>query len=218
MKNKTISALVAVVIIILFATCEKQSSPESRDTPESCNFYVLNIKKGIPREGFTFLNADSYQQTTEYSCGPASVLTLLRYYGKSGDEMIIAKEMGTSTTCGTTPEQMSSWLGQHGFTASWNENGNLDTLTNNLKKQVPTLIEWSDWGGHWVLVVGYDTRNTESLMDDVIIFADPYDRHDDSNDGLTWFNAQRFYYMWYDALLFGKVMKRIYISARPTGK
>jgi hypothetical protein len=219
MIKKIISPLMAVVIIILFATCEKQTTPGVQEAiTEYSNFYVLNVKKGFPRTGFTLLNVDSYQQTTEYSCGPASILTLLRYHGKSGDEMTIAKEMGTSTTYGTTPEQMSSWLNEHGFQASWQENGNLDTLTGNLKKQIPTLVEWSDWGGHWVLVVGYDTRNTASTSDDVIIFADPYDRHDDNIDGLTWFNAERFYYMWYDALLFGKVMKRIYISVAPDSR
>ncbi len=50
----------------------------------------------------------------------------------------------------------------------------------------------------------------------MVIFADPYDRHDDNKDGMDWFNAQRFYYMWYDALLFDKVMKQIYITATPS--
>jgi hypothetical protein len=143
------------------------------------------------------------------------VITLLKYFDLTGDEMTIANEMGTSSTFGTTPEQMTTWLNNNGFNAEWHENGNLDTLCNNLNKQVPILVEWSDWGGHWVLVIGYDTRNTPDPMDDVIIFADPYDRHDDKNDGMTWFNAQRFYYMWYDALLFGQLMKEIYIKAEP---
>ena len=77
-------------------------------------------------------------------------------------------------------------------------------------------MEWSDWGGHWVLVVGYDTRTTESISDDVIIFADPYDYHDDNQDGLTWFNAERFLYMWYDELLFDSLMTRVYVEAVPS--
>lgn len=214
--KKTIIALAAIVAILLFATCEKEPSCQDNGKPSgSSNFYVLDAKKGLPREGFTLLDVNSFQQTTDYSCGPSAVLTLLRFYKMSGDEMTIAKEMGTSNTCGTNPEQMATWLDANGFQASWHENGSLDSLRNNLSKGIPTLIEWSDWGGHWVLVVGYDTRNTPTISDDVIVFADPYDRHDDNMDGLTWFNAERFYYMWYDALLFGKVMKRIYISAQP---
>ena len=205
----------AIIALLILTTCTKETRTPPIDTKtETSNFYVTDIKKGMPREGFTLLDIRSFQQTTEYTCGPA-VVTLLKYYSLPGEEMTIAQEMGSSTTTGTTPEQMTSWLSAHGFKASWHENGNLETLRNNLKNEIPTLVEWSDWGGHWVLAVGYDTRNTETLSDDVIIFADPYDRHDDNNDGLTWFNAERFYYMWYDALLFGHLMKRIYISASP---
>lgn len=208
-----------LLVLITFGTCTKETVYKETDpSTVSGEYYVLNIKKGLPRAGLTLLNVDSYQQTTEYTCGPAAVISLLRYYGKTGDEMTIATEMGTSTTCGTSPEQMATWLSNNGFNASWHENGNLDTLRNNLGKKIPTLVEWSDWGGHWVLVIGYDTRNTETLIDDVIIFADPYDRHDDSKDGLTWFNAGRFYYMWYDARLFGKLMKELYIAATPEKK
>lgn len=179
------------------------------------NFYVPDIKPGGARTGLILLDLDSYQQTTDYTCGPSAVVSLLRFYGRTADEMTIAAEMGSNTTQGTNPEQMATWLNNNGFTAMWQENGNLDTLRNNLNRKVPTLVEWSDWGGHWVLVTGYDTRNTTAIEDDVIIFADPYDRHDDNPDGIDWFNAQRFYYMWYDALLFGRVMKRVYISAVP---
>ena len=57
---------------------------------------------------------------------------------------------------------------------------------------VPTLVEWIDRGGHWVLVVGYDTLGTESTRDDLILFADPSDTHDSQKDGQTEFNALRF--------------------------
>jgi hypothetical protein len=215
MRN-IMTAGIWVMALLFFTTCRKDStSYEPNPVMQSSDFYVLNIAHNTPRNGLTLLKADSYQQTMEYTCGPASVITLLKYYGRTGDEMTIAKEMGTSTTCGTTPEQMSAWLNVHDFKATWREEGNLDTLRNNLLNSIPTLVEWSDWGGHWVLVVGYDTRNTPSDADDVIIFADPYDRHDDNQDGFTWFNASRFYYMWYDALLFGRVMRRVYISAIP---
>lgn len=213
--KQKIFVVFVLFLIIPLAMCKKENKQPDENLQTHGDFYVTDITKGTPREGFTLLDVDSYQQTTEYSCGPSAVVTLLDYFGKQGDEMTIVEEMGTSTTTGTTPEQMANWLDAHGFDASWHENGNLDTLTNNLKKQIPTLVEWSDWGGHWVLVVGYDTRNTETIWDDVIIFADPYDRHDDNMDGLTWFNAGRFYYMWYDALLFGTVMRQVYITATP---
>ena len=202
------------LIMMLLTTCETDKCKDATPLVTS-DYYVLNVVDRLHAPGVTLLDAESYQQTTEYTCGPAAVMTLLKYCGKTGDEMTISTEMGTSATVGTNPEQMAGWLNTHGFTASWHENGTLGLLRENLNNQIPTLVEWSDWGGHWVLVIGYDDRNTEDLMDDVIIFADPYDRHDDNLDGIDWFNAQRFYYMWYDALLFGRVMQKVYITANP---
>lgn len=208
--------IILAFIVILYLPLQKDdSNPNKIPLSDGFGYYGLNIKNHKLSPGFTLLDVDSYQQTTEYTCGPAAVISLLRYYKRNGSEMSIASEMGTSTTTGTSPEQMSNWLNNNGFIASWHQYGTLDTLRKNLSKQKPTLVEWSDWGGHWVLVIGYDTRNTPATMDDVIIFADPYDRHDDNPDGMTWFNAERFYYMWYDALLFGSVMKRIYLTVGP---
>lgn len=203
-------------VLLFHSSCKKNDITDNPADKIPCSqYYVLDILQKPDRPGLTFLDIAGYQQTTEYTCGPAAVLTLMHFYKREGDEMTIAGEMGTSTTTGTTPQQMASWLEQHGFRVEWGENGSLELIRNNLKNKIPTLVEWSDWGGHWVVAVGYDTRNTETPMDDVIIFADPYDRHDDRNDGIDWFNAQRFYYMWYDALLFGTVMKRLYITATP---
>lgn len=211
--NRCLFPLLITLMVLTMITCKKDDNDDDT-TKSSSSYYVLDIDKSQP--GLTILNnIDSYQQTTEYTCGPAAVITLLRYYGKTGDEMTIANEMGTSTITGTNPGQMTGWLNNHGFNAYWCENGTLDSLRDNLANNIPTLVEWSDWGGHWVLVIGYDTRNTESISDDVIIFADPYDRHDDNNNGITWFNAGRFYYMWYDALLFGSVMQKVHIKAIP---
>jgi hypothetical protein len=204
-------------ILLIVAGCSKGDSVKPVPVEPQPGPYYMSGIRGVVAPGKTLLDVSSYQQTTEYTCGPAAVVSLLHYLGREGDEMTIAEEMGTSTTTGTNPEQMASWLDSHGFEASWHQEGSLELLRANLAGNIPTLVEWSDWGGHWVLVIGYDTRNTEDLMDDVIIFADPYDRHDDYKDGLTWFNAQRFYYMWYDALLFGTVMRRVYITANPAG-
>jgi len=216
-KNRLFSLIITgMIFVVTVISCNKAYMKNVSSLNESNCYYVQGFPQDQKREGLILLEADSYLQTTEYTCGPAAVITLLGYFGRKGDEMLIAQEMGTSQTCGTTPEQMTIWLNEHGFTANWYENGNLDTLQFYLGKELPILVEWSDWGGHWVLAVGYDNRNTEDLMDDVIIFADPYDYHDGNKDGKTWFNAQRFYYMWYDALLFGRTMKGIYIVAKPS--
>jgi len=213
---KSFIFFLALALTVTTLSCKNKETTYSSPEASKSQYYVTDINPKTARPGFTMLPIAAFQQTTEYTCGPAAVVTLLGYYGIKGDEMTIAKEMGTSSTCGTSLPQMVSWLRANNFKVDSGQGGTLEMIRANLDKKIPVLIEWSDWGGHWVLAVGYDTRNTADLMDDVIIFADPYDRHDDRKDGIDWFNAQRFYYMWYDALLFGKVMKRIYIIAVPS--
>jgi hypothetical protein len=203
--------LVIISFVLILVGCSK--TPVQESTSESVDYYgqIRNAK----REGLVMLAASSHQQTTDYTCGPSAVLSLLRFYGLEGDEMSIANEMGTNDEVGTTPEQMTDWLNKNNFTATYHRDGSLEDLRANLEKGMPTLVEWSDWGGHWVMVVGYDTRNTEKLSDDVIFFADPYDQHDDTEDGMTLYNAERFFYNWYDESLFDELIKGIYVTAVP---
>ena len=30
------------------------------------------------------------------------------------------------------------------------------------------MIAWNDWGGHWQVIIGYDTMGTETTQDDVL--------------------------------------------------
>jgi hypothetical protein len=163
----------------------------------------------------SILPISAFQQTTSYTCGPAVLVTLLKYHDRDGDEMIIADQARCTPEKGTNPENMVVWLESNGFRVTWGEQGSLDLLRSNLEQGVPTLVEWIDYGGHWVLVVGYDTKGTEDLRDDVVVFADPADGHDGERDGLTSFNALRFDAMWFDAFLFDRPMFKVHITAVP---
>ena len=56
------------------------------------------------------------------------------------------------------------------------------------------MVGWNDWGGHWQVIIGYDTMGTETTQDDVIIVADPYDTTDHNQDGYGVYGAERFLY------------------------
>jgi hypothetical protein len=172
-------------------------------------------RTAVPSSARTLLPLRAVQQTTAYTCGPAVLVTLLRNYGRDGDELQIARETGCTPSKGTSPDQMAKWLREHGFEVEWGENGSLAALREQLENGRPTIVEWVDWGGHWVLVVGYDTRGTESPRDDLILLADPADHYDGERDGLTSFNALRFEHMWFDAFLFERPMHKVYITAVP---
>ncbi len=172
----------------------------------------------------TVIPLKSYrQQVTNYSCGAVAAMTVLAYYGNPAnnspeEEIRIAHEInpGVTDKTGINPDQLASWFRRNGWNATWGTGGSRQMLLGNLKAGVPTMVEWIDWGGHWVIVTGYDTRGTETIWDDVIIFADSVDCHDDRVDGITYMNYGEFDAMWFDAHYFPENMRdRAYVIAVP---
>ncbi len=109
---------------------------------------TFNLKSD---QKLTLLYIKGYQQSTDYTCAPAAVMSILKYYGVFSDndlntvtEMKIAHEMGTSSKKGTTPQQIVDWLNNNGFEAHYGINGTIEMLQDNLKKGIPTLVEWID--------------------------------------------------------------------------
>lgn len=172
----------------------------------------------------TVIPLKSYrQQVSNVTCGPVAAMTILSFYGMAPEntdeaEARVARGMNTSDPIGTNPQQLAAWLATQGMNATWGTGGSHAMLRRNLEAGIPTAVEWMDWGGHWVVVVGYDTRGTESIWDDVIIFADSVDCHDDRVDGITYFNYGRFDAMWFDAHYFPEEMRdRAFVVAVPQG-
>ncbi|EEX49210.1 hypothetical protein GCWU000246_00296 [Jonquetella anthropi E3_33 E1] len=67
-----------------------------------------------------------------------------------------------------------------------------------LRHNWPMMVENIDWGGHWRLIVGYDTMGTETLADDVLILVDPHDTADHCQDGFVVEHLEKFFHTWYD--------------------
>lgn len=151
---------------------------------------------------------ETYQQTTEYSCGAASSLMVLNYFGESAyDEIALAEQMNTDTTHGTTVEAIRDFFQGLG----WNVDANAsvdtrfsspeefaDYLVETIDAGTPVMVDWVDWCGHWQVVIGIDTMNQDSVYDDVLILADPYDVTDHAQDGYYVFPLGRFFGMWYE--------------------
>jgi hypothetical protein len=223
-------AAVLVLTSPLLVTASVSSPPGTvqynADTllPEPHYYTGIDFDSLRTSDHLTVIPLKSYrQQMTNYSCGAASAMTVMSYYGmpannSDADEDRIAREMNSnvSDTTGINPEQMVSWFTRNGWNATWKAGGSRQMLRENLKNGIPTMVEWMDWGGHWVVVTGYDTRGTDAVWDDVIIFADSVDSHDDRVDGVTYFNYGEFDAMWFDAHYFPQGMKdRVYVVAVP---
>ena len=192
----------------------------------AANYYEMK-----PNPYYISLGVKGYQQTTDYTCGSAAVMSLLNWYGKlpatemnQTTEMRIAKEMGTGSLSspkpGTSQRQIAAWLNANGFSTTVGENGTLEMIRANLKQGVPVLVEWIDWGGHWVVVTGYYAASeSPGKGADTLFFADPaaHWTNPSTPEGISSFNAWRFRDMWFDVQYLdpGKVVRNVYIIAVP---
>lgn len=172
----------------------------------------------------------TYQQTTEYTCGPAAALMVVEHFlGRSpDDELAIGKAMGTRPYTGTNTKGMVRYFKKIGWEVSSNADKNKtpqDTLAfknfvlDHLNRNVPIMVENVDWGGHWRVIIGYDTMGTDGITSsDVLIMADPYDTADHLQDGYVVVPAEKFFYMWFDAHLFAAGdRKQQWLAAEPPG-
>jgi hypothetical protein len=234
MKKLTFAPLAILAMILLFSSAGLSETKDAISYPNNTAiawFPRIDTAKLLASENVDFIpNLKAYQQTTDYTCGPAALLSLAKFYGmpdieeNAKTEMKISQEAGTrdfnSSRPGTKPQEMVAWLEKNGFSVQleFEDKGDstaLERLRDNIHNGIPTLVEWIDLSGHWAIAVGYDYRNATDPWDDVLILADPYDRYDDYCDGYSFVNANRFYWMWFDALYFDNTTWRTMITATP---
>lgn len=160
------------------------------------------------------------QQATEYTCGVTSMLTVLEWYGQRGtlNEMdLAAKRDKKDQLPGTTVAEMLTVI--KNLDSKWNVKSSNDIIdgTSNMEcgimidgkykdlaemipyyigKNVPVMVMWHEWGGHWQTIIGYDDMGTDATQDDVLILADPYDTTDHNQDGYVIESFERFVYDW----------------------
>ena len=155
---------------------------------------------------------ETYQQSTEYSCGAATALMVLNHYDNTDyDEAAVVKKADVSDETGVGVDGLEKFFKGIGwkverskagaFTFDWDKDGEAASkftkwVQDNLKDGTPIMVDWLDWAGHWQAIIGYDTMGTDEMGDDVIIMADPYDTSDHYQDGYFVVPAERFFHMW----------------------
>ena len=214
----------SLILMIMVAGGVVAAAPPS--SVSAANYYEMK-----PNPWYVSLGVKGYQQTTDYTCAPAAVMSLLHWYKLLPDkeltaqtEMRIAREMGTrdmkSPQPGTTTEEIAKWLERNEFIVLSGQDGTLELLRSYLNKGIPVLVEWIDWGGHWVVATGYHAAyESPAKGPDTVLFADPASHWGNPNnpDGISSFNAWRFRDMWFDAQYLnpGKITRNVYIVAVP---
>lgn len=169
----------------------------------------------------------TYQQTSERSCGAASVLMVLNYLtGEAPGENTLDKEMDIryldnvreDGSYGATTASIAKVLKERGFEIQssadtqdadgysfYSEQDLAQFMTDQLKAGHPILMENVEWGGHWMVLIGYDNMGTPDIMlDDVVVFADPYDTSDHCQDGYYTMSFERYVSQWFDHQVMGE--------------
>lgn len=177
------------------------------DHPQS-RYYVMNDFYNMESDETLHIISkfETYQQTTEYTCGCAAAIMTLNHFGENAyDEMQIAQLAGTHNTMGTSVEGLRDFFLGIGYQVDYHADteyrfDTIESCEEYFLQQIdagnPIMVDWVDWYGHWQVVIGLDTCGTESPYDDVLILADSYDVTDHYQDGYYTYPFGRFFSMW----------------------
>jgi ABC-type bacteriocin/lantibiotic exporter with double-glycine peptidase domain len=141
--------LTGIVLSVLFRSGEASM--------KSCNG-LSGYCRGLPE----------IRQSTDYTCGPAVLLSLLKFRGLNTDgltDISLGQKIGTNSEVGTSPEQMIQGLKLFGLIAHMDSAVNPDTFFRHLSPNRDYLFLVLDEGdAHWVALTRYD-QNFVEVMD-----------------------------------------------------
>mgnify|MGYP003303748528 CR=1 FL=1 len=192
-------------------------------------YYVVNDFYNMKSCGSLHIleRFETYQQTKEYTCGAASALMVLNWYGrKKYHELAVSQLVESHDSMGSTVENIADFFDLIGFDVDYHADTNkkFETIeevesffVNAIDSNTPVMIDWVDWAGHWQVLIGIDTCSAETPYDDVLIFADPYDITDHKQDGYYTFPLGRFFGMWREGTCAQKTQPYVqpYVIAKP---
>ena len=177
------------------------------DHEDSPYFYHADFYNAKSENGLYILpQFKTIQQTSWWSCGVSCTEMVLNYFGVRGDwneeRLAGLREDHEDLHIGTCLDQiidMFEAVGGFELETTYDYKDNPDAITmsfirEHIESGTPILVGWNDWGGHWQVIIGYDTMGTEYEGDDVIIVADPFDTTDHNQDGYGVYGAERFIY------------------------
>lgn len=124
-----------------------------------------------------YLPVPSSKQTTDYTCGPAALRAVLKYYGlEDHNEDKLADDMGTTFLDGTDIPGFKQWAKKNNLNVV-TKSMTVDDVKNYIGKGIPVILNIQAWGeledysneydwGHYVVAIGYNK--------DKFVIEDPY--------------------------------------------
>lgn len=128
------------------------------------------------------------KQENNYYCGPATAKMVLNYVvSKNYSQSSLARDMNTTSSNGTYVYELCDRLNQdinnnqYQYVGTWESNfSNSLVYSINQDRPVPCQVRASSlpeygsgWGGHWVLVTGYQWGSSGSSSASNVYYNDP---------------------------------------------
>jgi predicted double-glycine peptidase len=145
----------------------------------------INASASIGALNLALFSMPDTRQSTEYSCGAASLQAVLGYWGRDIGEEDIREMLNTNEESGTYPDDIIRVAQALGLEADYKENMTLADLEGYVAQGIPVMVDcqawrsvsqynesWADtWhNGHWVVVIGIDESNV--TLEDPYILGD----------------------------------------------
>lgn len=165
-----------------------QANPTNSSTDENDNSGIngtINANASMGSLNMALFSMPDTRQSTEYSCGAASLQAVLGYWGRDIGEEDIREMLNTNEESGTYPDDIIRVARALGLEADYKENMTLDDLEGYVAKGIPVIVDCQAWrsvsqyneswedtwhNGHWVVVIGIDERNV--TLEDPYILGD----------------------------------------------
>lgn len=111
-----------------------------------------------------------FRQKTEYTCGPATLEMVFRFFGLKLKEKSIARIARTSKKEGTNHSGLIEAVRKEGFYCFVHEYAHLSDIQRFLEEGLPVIVHYTEPGseiGHYAVVVGLTGKE--------VVMNDPWD-------------------------------------------
>lgn len=145
-------------------------------------------------------------QKTKYTCGPASIVNVLKCFGINTKESVV-RQYSDTDTCGTEDAGVIKALEHFKFKVLQHEQDNYNKAWKWLRKQVlsgmPAIIAVENWG-HYVAIIGV-------IGNKVVMFDPSYSQNNKKENGVYVLSKIELDLVWknkYNSLYTGLAVKR----------
>lgn len=173
------------------------------DLPETILPTAMPTPTDAPLPESVILNSPAYEKQDINNCGPATMVMNLRYYGWEGDQFTISDVIKPiAQDRNVNVEELDYYVKNYAgwLNTMYRVGGNIETLKKLVAAGFPVMIEetfifdenfWPNddrWGGHYLLINGYDDQRQQFLTQDSYVGPDHWFDYDQIDEQWQAFN------------------------------